>query len=139
MPMVDYSIIPLTSLGIESFQETRKIQEKIKTIDDFYEKKLDRNKKINIKITIKNPKDLFEYCKQFIEIKDQLETQYQEYADHFDELTITINYLIFEIQQDPQDKKIYDILEATIRPYRKQMNKMINYARTKQTTEGEYY
>src|SRR3990167_2244277 len=139
MPMVDYSIIPLTSLGIESFQETKKIQEKIKSMDDFYEKKLDRNKKINIKITIKNPKDLFEYCKQFIEIKDQLETQYQEYADHFDELTITINYLLFEIQQDPQDKKLYDILEATIRPYRKQMNKMINYAKTKQTTEGEYY
>ena len=137
--MVDYSIIPLTSLGIESFQETKKIQEKIKSMDDFYEKRLDLNKKINIRITIKNPKDILEYCKQFIEIKDQLETQYQEYADHFDELTITINYLLFEIQQDPQDKKIYDILEATIRPYRKQMNKMINYARTKQTTEGEYY
>ena len=137
--MVDYSIIPLTSLGIESFQETKNIQEKIKSMDDFYEKRLDLNKKINIRITIKNPKDILEYCKQFIEIKDQLETQYQEYADHFDELTITINYLLFEIQQDPQDKKIYDILEATIRQYRKQMNKMINYAKTKQTTEGEYY
>src|SRR3990167_4011415 len=131
--MLDYNLISKRALGIITLKEETETATRLIILNSF---KPDTQKKVNIKFTDnKNAKTTKEIIEQFMNVKLQLEEEYKEYADTFDFIEPTLNHLLEEISKNPKDKKLIDILEETIRPYKKHMTKMISYAKKQNTEE----